>query len=155
VTGMSQSDAERAIRDAGLVVGGITEKYDPKVPMGNVISQEPVAGRKMNSGSKITLVISLGSGSTPMYKVIVPVPDLLGKSFEEAKTILEEKGLKCVMEEEYSDVVASGSVVKTQPAVDSTVDKGSTVIVVISKGPEKQPVTSPETTTETETTDNN
>jgi serine/threonine-protein kinase len=135
VTGKSRSEAEKIIRNADLVVGGVTEKNDPNVPKGNVISQDPTAGRKMNSGSKITLVISLGSEDMPIVRV--NVPPLKHLSYNRAIERLKNEDLKYVRgEDEYSAVVSSGLVTRTDPAAGVEVDSGSTVIVFISKGPE-------------------
>lgn len=72
-----------------LTVGNITEEYSDTVPKDNVITQSPMYNTKCDVGEKINLVVSKGPENT-----MVKVPDLTGKSLEEAKKILEELDLK-------------------------------------------------------------
>jgi len=60
VVGMTQSSAEAAITGAGLTVGTVTEEYNNTVPVGDVISQNPVAGVLLLPGGAVNLVVSLG-----------------------------------------------------------------------------------------------
>ncbi len=69
VEGMSQSEAEAALNDVGLLVGSVSEQFSDTVAAGCVISQSPVAGENAATGSAVDLVIS--SGPEPE-----PVPDI-------------------------------------------------------------------------------
>ena len=60
VSGMTQSAAESAITAEKLRIGTVTEQYSANVPAGNVISQDPVAGASVASGSPVNLVVSKG-----------------------------------------------------------------------------------------------
>ncbi|HOV33817.1 MAG TPA: PASTA domain-containing protein [Candidatus Hydrogenedens sp.] len=60
VVGMSEAKAKETITGAGLTIGSITSKYDDVVPKGNVISQKPVFGKRVNSGTSVNLTISKG-----------------------------------------------------------------------------------------------
>lgn len=67
--------------------------YRPDFMKGSVLEQQYKsarinAGTKVPWGSRITLVIGAGLQAQP-----VPVPDLLGLTFTEAKQMLEEKGI--------------------------------------------------------------
>ena len=130
--GKSQSEAEKIIRIAGLEVGGVTENYDPNIPEGSVISQNPVVGSKEPRGTKINLVISLGPETTQVENVLVP--NLKGKNYEDAKTSLTNLnlGLEVTKVEESSSVPA-GFVIRTSPEEGSVITRGSKVIVYISK----------------------
>ncbi|PZU48277.1 MAG: Stk1 family PASTA domain-containing Ser/Thr kinase [Microbacterium sp.] len=66
---------------------------------------------------------------------LVAVPDVAGKSFEEASGILAAESLVAARGEDYSRDVPLGQVVRTEPGVGERVDKESTVTVVISLGP--------------------
>lgn len=65
----------------------------------------------------------------------VQVPNVVGKTAEEAQAELEAADLEMRPVEEASDDVPEGSVTKTDPVADTEVDKGSTVDVYISTGP--------------------
>ena len=64
VTGLTQAAATAALQADNLVVGVITQASDPVVPAGSVISQNPVAGTTVVSGSAVDLVISTGPVAT-------------------------------------------------------------------------------------------
>lgn len=64
------------------------------------------------------------------------VPDLSGKTAEEARADLERVTLKCTLTEQYSDTVEAGKVVSQSIAPGTQVDERTTVEVVISKGKE-------------------
>ena len=75
VTGKSKEDAERAIGDAGLNVGEITEEFSDTVAAGLVISQGTEAGKYVDKGTSISLVISKGTEKKTYYvksKVTAP-----------------------------------------------------------------------------------
>ncbi|MCA5924834.1 Stk1 family PASTA domain-containing Ser/Thr kinase [Curtobacterium oceanosedimentum] len=79
---------------------------------------------------RITLTVSLG-----------PVPDVVGKTVDEASAALDEVGLVLgARSEEYDERVPSGQVVSATVA-DSPAVRGSAVDVVVSKGP--APITVP------------
>jgi hypothetical protein len=57
---MTQSAAEAAIVDAGLVTGTVTQQASATVPAGSVISQSPIATTSVAVGSAVNLVVSTG-----------------------------------------------------------------------------------------------
>ena len=59
-SGLTQGAATTAITTAGLVVGTVTFSGSGSVPAGNVISQNPLSGQSVASGSAVDLVVSLG-----------------------------------------------------------------------------------------------
>lgn len=64
------------------------------------------------------------------------VPDLSGKTAEEARAALDRVTLNCTLAEQYSDTVEAGKVVSQSIAPGTQVDERTTVEVVISKGKE-------------------
>ncbi|MEW6679647.1 MAG: PASTA domain-containing protein, partial [bacterium] len=85
--GMQRADAEKAIIEAGLTLGMVIEQTSTK-PKDEVLRQRPNPGTEVKKESPVDLLISSG----PPPKVIVP--DLIGKTIDEAKAILEGVGLK-------------------------------------------------------------
>jgi len=80
--GHMQTDAESILSASGLKLG----KTDPAVsdqPEGTIISQDPVSGSKIRSKDTVNIVVSTGSG-----KAKVTMPNLLGKSIDDAKAML-------------------------------------------------------------------
>lgn len=94
---------------------------------GDVVDQDPKASEKVKKGSTITLTIA-GSGA----ETIVIDSSILTMTEQQAKDYLIEKGLvpnKPLLE--YSDSVTPGMVIRTDPAVGSSVQIGSLVTLYI------------------------
>lgn len=79
-------------------------------------------------------------GSMEGEQNVVVIPNVNGKSKEEAIQILTSAGLRVssIVKEEYSNEIAKGKVVRTEPAIGSEVAKGTEVILVISKGAKRR-----------------
>lgn len=69
----------------------------------------------------------------------VKIPDVSNMTIVEAETELRKAGfvVDVKVEEVYSDTVEEGKVVKTNPAINRTVKKGTTITLYQSKGTEK------------------
>ena len=133
VAGKSEAEAEKLLQDAGLSVQN-EAKYDDNVEAGKVISTDPAAGTELAEGSKVTMYVSQG-------KEKVEVPNLVGKTYDEAVAALTELGLNANPTEEYSDK-ASGTVLSQTQSAGKKVEKGSTIDFVFSKGKEQATVPS-------------
>lgn len=128
VTGILHADAIAALRNVKLQ-NSFTEEYSDTVAEGLVISQSPGHDTEVDEDTVVNLVISLGPET-------VSVPSVTNLIQSEASTILSNAGLKMTYTESFSDTVAMGYVISQSPGVGASVGKGSTVSVVISKGPE-------------------
>ena len=85
VTGKSQSQATKSLKQAGFGVSVKTENSDT-TKKGDVIYQNP-AGGSVPKGSTVTITVSSGPAA-------VAVPDVIGKSVADAKAAIESVGLK-------------------------------------------------------------
>ncbi len=135
--GLTQHNAERAIRDAGLIPQ-IAVDRDDITPVGIVASAEPGAGAKLLRGSAVALIVSSGKPTVPS---VAP-----GTTVEAAKVALTDARLtpRTVAAADlsvYDDAVSAGTVVRTVPAAGTEVRIGAMVSLVISRGP--QPVQIP------------
>ena len=128
VKGKPLAEAEAALVEAKLAVGVITEDWDPAVPDGSVASTDPPVGEELKPGSLVNLVVS--KGPKP-----VKLPNLAGVAVAEAQAQLEAAGLVVTTTEEFSTEYAEGQVVSSTPAKGERVPVGSTVELVVSKGP--------------------
>lgn len=94
------------------------------------------------AGLLFLLLLSLAAGcgskeQAPEPVERVTVRDLSGMSLEEAERQLQEMGLEVgERTEEFSDTVEAGMVISTDPPAGDEVEKGSSVTLVVSKGPE-------------------
>ncbi len=128
--GSTVEEAAAALEEAHLVLGEQTTQHDETVPAGRVISSSPAAGEPLKPGSEVSVVVS--DGPAP-----VDVPDVVGRSQEEASTMLQEAGLTVHVQPDrvFDDEVPEGAVVNQSPG-PSSVERGTTVTIVVSKGPE-------------------
>ena len=129
VNGYLEKDAVNALNNAGLKVVK-NYQYSDSVDAGKVISQTPVGGSSVDSGTTVTIVVSQGQKS-------VTVPSVLGASKDKASSKLTGAGLKVNVKEAYSDSVAAGKVISQSIASGKTVPAGTTVTITISMGPEE------------------
>ena len=84
VSGMTQSEARKEIENANLTWGDVTTEDSPGTQAGQVIRSNPAAGNPVSRGATVSVVVS--SGRTT-------VPDVVGKSQEEAQQALKNAGL--------------------------------------------------------------
>ncbi len=131
--------AKALLEEAGFTFGEHRLEFHETIVKNNVIRREP-AGEQLPGGSPIVLVVS--DGPEPRK-----ISDWAGKTFEEVKTALESAGLKAKKADGYSDTIAVGKVITTSPGPGETAERGSTVSVFVSVGP--QTVTVPDLTGKT------
>ena len=129
VTGLNRGEAEAALREAGLVVGAVSELFHATIVSGNVLYQDPAAGADVTAGTAVKLVVS--KGTKP-----VTVPGVTGMDEASARGALETAGLQVgVVGEESSDTVAAGVVLRQDPAATTDVAPGFFVNLTVSSGP--------------------
>ena len=125
--GMTRDEAQAAEQ---VVSGQITvnweEEYNSNYAAGYVYKQSPVAGRTVREGQNVTLTVSLGT----QY---VTVPDLTNYVQADAEQQLKNLGVSVLVTQAVEPSVASGAVIRTDPAAGSQVAAGSTVVVYISR----------------------
>ena len=131
VVGMTEAEGVATLSNKGFVVNK-TEGYDAYIKEGSIITQSPEAGAKAPSGTAVTIRISLGTENAK-----IPVPDVMGKSEEEAMAILVENGLALgvVSEVNHEDPNLSGLVCYQSYSVGTYVEAGTAVDISISIGP--------------------
>jgi serine/threonine-protein kinase len=112
----------------GLEVAFVPRVSDD-VPRDEVISQDPEAGASVKEGTTIKVVISSGRGE-------VPVPAVSGQSEDDAVAALRDAGFKTRVRTAFSDSVEEGTVISTSPDAGSSLTRGRTVTVTVSKGAE-------------------
>ncbi len=138
VIGQADADAQNAILAAGLNVGTVTYDYHDSVPEGQVVSQSIDGGKKVSAGTSVGLVVS--QGPRPPEKV--GVPPVTNTSLDNAKQLLSSAGLRTGnVSYQNHDSIPSGSVISCSPGVGSSVEEGTAVDMVVSRGPNQQPTT--------------
>jgi beta-lactam-binding protein with PASTA domain/tRNA A-37 threonylcarbamoyl transferase component Bud32 len=131
IVGMDIKQADEELTKVSLVMNVLARQADDKVAKDAVISQDPAQGRKVKAGREINVVISDGSEQ-------VKVPNITGVNQIEAGTRLANKGLNLgAIQEVYDEKYAAGMIISQMPLADATVNSGTNIDVVVSKG--KQP----------------
>ena len=102
------------------------EEYNSNYAAGYIYKQSPVSGRTVREGQSVTLTVSLGT----QY---VTVPDLTNYVQSDAEQQLKALGVSVLVTQAVDTSVASGAVIRTDPAAGTQVAAGSTVILYISR----------------------
>jgi serine/threonine protein kinase len=89
LTGKTQEVATKMITDSGFLLGNISNEFSDTIAKGLVISQTPSENTSYEKDGKIDLLISQGE-----EVVKVEVPQLSGKTINEAEIILSDLKLK-------------------------------------------------------------
>jgi serine/threonine-protein kinase len=93
-----------------------------------VISQTPTGGRRVSSGTRVSIVVSSGPGSVPLQSVA-------GQTASQAIDRLRAAGFKPSRKDQPSATVALGRVIGTEPPAGTELQVGSPVAVLVSSGP--------------------
>ena len=129
LVGKTASEAKEALSAKGLTDGGSTEEYSNTVEEGKIIRQDVKAGKKVDSGTSVSYVVSKGKKPA----ATVAVPDLRGYSLADAISALRNRGLD-YKEERADSPSPSGTVVDMSPDIGSQVEVGSTITLYVSNG---------------------
>ncbi len=129
VVGKSEAEAKVLLDTEGFTMEKDYAASDT-VAEGNVISQSPLGATTAPRGSSVKVIISSGKDES-----MVTVPNLVGKTEAEAKSLLENAGLIwSTVSEENNDAVPEGLVLSQTYAADSTVPAGTNVDFTVSLG---------------------
>ncbi len=138
VINLTQSAARAKIEKAGLKFAVGKPAYSETVPKGSVISTDPAQGDSISNGGTVTATISLGPERHN-------VPDGHGQTLTGMQTLLSAATLTVgTVTQRYSDTVANGTVITTNPAPNTPLRRGTAVDIILSKGP--RPITIPDWT---------
>ena len=127
--GQTLEAAEVIIEQNGFVLGQVVDEPNATFAEGTVIRQEPGAGVLAGAGAAIDLVISSGPETH-----ILPV--LEGETERDAINTLTSLGLLFSVNDQFSNDVAEGLVIRTDPEAGDEVRSGDTILLVVSQGPE-------------------
>lgn len=129
VLGVNVDDARNTLTNMGILAEVTYEESDT-VDVGVVMDTSVEAHTELELGSKVTLTVSAGSQGKE-------VPDVSGKTFEEANTALISAGFLVNKMEAYSDTIGAGTVVSQMPLAESKAPKGSVITITVSLGKEE------------------
>ena len=129
VVGEKEEKIVPILRAKGLVVQ-ILEEESMDYGTGIVLACDVAAGTILKEGDKVIITVSTGAGA-------IEIENVVGKSYEQAKLILEQQGFIENKSESYNDDVPKGAVIRQSPEAKRKVTKGSAVVLVVSLGEDK------------------
>ena len=129
VVGSRSAVASQRLQNAGFEVNIETVQSD-EVPSDRVATQRPQPGEEAEEGSTVTIIVSSGPGNAT-------VPGVVGQKEAAAEKAMKEAGFKTDVRRETSDTVKKGRVIETQPGENTQLEKGRTVVLVVSQGVEQ------------------
>ncbi|MBH0167683.1 Stk1 family PASTA domain-containing Ser/Thr kinase [Fictibacillus sp. 18YEL24] len=130
VEGYNIEDAKERLKEDGFSQININYEESDSEPEGTVLEQSPDRDEKVTPAeTEVTLTVSSGTPS-------VQVENLIGASEQDVKTFADNAGLTVEFSKEFSDTVEKGRVISQDPSPFTQVEKGATISVVLSDGPE-------------------
>jgi serine/threonine-protein kinase len=124
VVGQTYDEASQTIEDSGFKVTRQDELND--APVDQVITQRPEAGLLFAKGRTIVLTVSAKQ---------VPVPNVVGQTYDDANTALTKLGLVVSRVDQETPDQPASTVLSSSPAAGTKVDKGTTITVTVAAEP--------------------
>lgn len=135
---MTQEEAQKTLKDLKLQYKVKSEEYNTEVEAGKIISQNPPYKENypVLEKSTVEVVVSKGTEKTKMPKVT-------GLTREEAEQAIQDAKLTPQVEEEKSQKIEEGIVIKQEIKEDTELDAGTVVKIYVSIGTGIKQVTVP------------
>ena len=155
VVGEQASEATSVLREAGFEVNLVT--VPSQDPAGTVVAQNPAGGEISEPGTTVRLNVAEDGGGqttgtttqgTTTGQTTTPVagpatvPDVVGLTQRQAARALNDAGLKPTLQFVPSQVDPEGTVVAQAQSAGTRLERGDSVGVNISVGPEQVPLVS-------------
>ena len=117
------------LRAKGLKIE-IVEEESLDYETGIILDSSAKEGEILQEGDTVILTVSTGAGA-------VEIESVVGKTFEEAKAMLEQQGFIVNKAESYDNTVPKGYVISQSPEGGRNVTKGTAVALTVSLGEDK------------------
>lgn len=127
VVGQTTEAAQGALEELGLTLDAPVEEFSEDVEAGLVVATDPATGERVEKGSAVTLVVSKG----PEPRI---VPDVSGMTPDEAEAALTSVGLVPEVTTRLDPAIDRGGLIGLDPAPGTSLERGTTVTVVVSSG---------------------
>lgn len=125
---MSQQQARIAIENTGLTMGNVSEQLSDS-PRGLVIATSPPAGTQVQLPGTVDIVLSKGPAT-------VQVPDFYGRSLGEARSMVEQLGLRIAgISRDTSSLQPENTIIRQLPQAGQTISAGGPVSLTVSHFP--------------------
>ncbi len=109
------------------------KSVEDNLPKDTILSQDPLPGSKVKKKDVVVITVELSAGSSD----ITLKNYTRYKDSREVEIEMDQLGLKCTFEEEFSNEIPKGSIIRQEPESGKTVKKGDMITFYVSKGPEE------------------
>ena len=130
--------AEKQVSALHLQLSRAGERFDPSVPSGFILSQDPPEGTPVRGRRRVMVVVSLGEEFSS-------VPELFGESMRGAHLLLDRAGLRPGgLTHAPSEEVGEGLIVASDPPTESVLPRATPVSLLVSSGAGREDYVMPE-----------
>jgi beta-lactam-binding protein with PASTA domain len=127
LAGKTSQEASAAVQTAHLTPREAESRFNDVISAGLVIDQFPPANTSITETSVVTYAVSLGPEA-------VEVPNVTGLSAASAQSELERAGFQVKVEQEASQTMSEGFVIRSEPRPPARPPHGDTVTIFVSIG---------------------
>jgi len=128
LTGKAVDQARSELQKKDLTLAQKGTESNDRIEKGLIVRQDPAAGSKVRITRVVQVFTSSGSGT-------VTVPDLSGKTLDEALTLLQAAGLtKGKLTQVHTPRLPAGRILNQRPAQGTVVERGFPVGILLSQG---------------------
>jgi beta-lactam-binding protein with PASTA domain len=139
--GTTRDDSGNLLRLRGLALGSVERQVSAGFP-GRILEQQPAAGARVEAGTPVAIRIAVPAPPElipPQVTALFEVPDLKGRTRDQALAILADRGLVLRQTGTTLSNDTPDTVVSQQPAGASRVPLGTGVDVVLASPPVPTP----------------
>ncbi|MFD8146912.1 Stk1 family PASTA domain-containing Ser/Thr kinase [Streptomyces sp. NPDC059708] len=126
LVGQTFEQAQGSGRNMGLTVEKEAEEPCADQPKGNVCSQNPAEGTKVDKGTSVKVKVSSGAPKAA-------VPDASRLKFEDAEALLKKSNFQVEKKLVESDGASPGTVLDQNPKAGTQAEQGSVVTLQVAK----------------------
>ena len=128
VIGLSKNDAVFVLKQSKLEPFAGGSRFSQEATPDIILGTDPEPGRKVKAGRKILYIINSGQEE-------IVLPAMTGLFIDEAKELMANHNITVQQSSaEFSLEYREGTIIATNPAAGETVERNTTLNVVISKG---------------------
>ena len=139
--GRSEAEAQRLLKNQKLTYKYLGEDSSSEYGKGLVVSQSIDAGSKVQPNTTVGYTLSTGASDDLL------VPPLVNVAGSQAEQALTDMGLQVTVDNSrYSDTIAEGNVITTNPGAGSSVSAGDRITLYVSQGKDSSLVKVPKVT---------
>lgn len=125
---LTLEQAEKTLKPTGLTLSRAGERFDPAVPRGFVLAQDPAPDTPVRGRGRVLVTLSLGEEFSS-------VPELFGESRRGAQLLLERAGLRIgASTRAPNDEVGQDLVAGSDPPAETVLPRGTAVALLVSSG---------------------